>query len=113
MEIPALTPSPNTYNGRHWSAYRRHRKDWGWWVRAAVLQARCGALLWPRSRIQVTRTSQRRLDPDNAVSSLKVLIDGLRDAEVIVNDTADHVEIAPVRQVIGRPSRTLIEVTKL
>ena len=113
LDIPALTPSPNTYNGAHWSRYRRLRKQWAWWVRAAVLEARCGALLWPRSRIQVTRTSQRKLDPDNAVGSLKVAIDSLRDAQVIVDDTAEHVEIAPVLQVIGRPSRTRIEVTKL
>lgn len=113
LDIPALTPSPNTYNGRHWNHYRKLRKAWSWWIKAGVMKAACGALLWPRSRILVTRVSQRRLDPDNAVASLKCVIDGLRDAQVIENDTADHVQLAPVSQQIGRPSRTLIEVIRL
>lgn len=112
LEIPAIPPSPNTYNGRHWSHYRRLRKAWSWWVKTAVLQAGCGSLQWPRSRILVTRISQRRLDPDNAMAALKCVIDGLRDAKVIENDTAEHVEVPPVNQQIGRPSRTVIEITR-
>ena len=112
LEIPAIPPSPNRYNGRHWSVYRKSRKAWAWWIAAAVSNACCGTLLWSRSRVSITRMSRRSLDPDNAVASTKCVIDGLRGAKVIENDTADHITLE-VRQEISRIPRTVIEVTKL
>lgn len=86
---------PNDYstpNSReHWAKKARKAKQWradtAILARAAHVprceRVRVSLEFWPRDR--------RRRDPDNLLLALKWSIDGLRDANVIADDTGDQV----------------------
>lgn len=91
LDLPPLPyVSPNKRG--HWTARSRHNRAWR--HAAKVLAIKAG--IPPCARISVALTytppDRRRRDPDNLVSGvLKPVVDGLVDARVIVDDTADQV----------------------
>ena len=66
------------------------------WVQV-VAQERRHPLLFPVT-ISGTRWGKQRLDPDNLIGSLKPVIDALRWAMVIDDDTEKHVSIGAIKQ---------------
>lgn len=82
---------PISLNDRqHWRARARHTAAWrdavGWQARAANI---------PRYerisvRLEVYPPDRRRRDRHNLVPVLKAAVDGLVDAEVIPDDTPEH-----------------------
>ena len=108
LEIPRIPESPNEVRRFHWRYRYRHDSLWReiWYaVRAA------GPLPEPytKARVQIERRSRGRLDPDNLVACMKPVIDALRHANVLADDTEDHIRLT-VTQSYGLP-RTRIEVT--
>jgi Holliday junction resolvase RusA-like endonuclease len=115
LEIPRIPHTPNTILRAHWRHQRRNQKLWDQEVWVALAQTGQKPLMpYARARVVIDRRSRGRLDPDNLVGSMKPVIDALRHACVIENDTADHIELvvtqSPTRR---RPPRTLIEIQPL
>ena len=68
-----------------------------------------------RARVSITVSRCRLLDPDNAVGGVKFLVDSLRYAGLITDDTARDIELE-VRQIKVKTKAqqgTMIEVTPL
>ena len=68
-----------------------------------------------RARVSITVSRCRLLDPDNAVGGVKFLVDSLRYAGIIADDTTRAIELE-VRQVkVSQKTKqgTMIEVTPL
>ena len=101
LVISEPTPSPNKMNrGRvpHFVTMKALRKRWRDLVWAAVIDARtAGQIVEPptgRRRVTIERHSSGALDVDNLYGSLKVLLDELRDFELIKNDDQKNIELA-------------------
>lgn len=118
VEVPGIPPGPNQQS-RNRHARARVTAEWR---RTASLCASSAMNVipgrrdesgfpWGRSLIHLTFTfgQSNTRDPDNLISTVKPLIDGLIDAGLIVNDTSRHVSYAPpeVRVVRGRTGVSL------
>lgn len=91
----------------HWRSRNRLLQQWR--EKAHVIarnEMNRGLAKPPQSRVQISFTVRRgrRLDPDNAASSLalKGIVDGLRDAGLLADDTAKYCERGAVLQEISK-----------
>lgn len=107
LPLPPRQLSSNGSYGSHWShssAVRDYRHEC---AVVALCHAAATPANWPtpnRVRVSLLFGTQRQphdgryrpRDPTNAVSAAKALIDGLRDAGVIREDSAKHFELGSV-----------------
>jgi Holliday junction resolvase RusA-like endonuclease len=96
LEIPRVPPSINELSGYGWRARHRVSKVWQQEVWAAVTNGRfhfTQNLPFPRAKVAIHRISRGRMDPDNLVGCMKPVIDALRYARVLVDDSPDHIEL--------------------
>lgn len=108
--IPESSPSLNRTHGKHWGYVYRLKRRWELNVVTAKLEARIyGRPEYPQSRVTIERHGARMLDPDNFTGGLKVLIDGLKNTGLILDDSPKHIELS-ASQHIGKPHRTLIRI---
>lgn len=115
LEIPRVPPSPNNLLGSHWRYRAKNSELWRTEIAVAVHQAGGPpAKPYPRAKVTIDRRSRGELDPDNLVGSVKPVLDGLRYARVLVDDTPKHLELVVTqsRTCRNRP-RTLIEIQPL
>ena len=108
IEVPRIPESPNELRRFHWRHRYRHDRLWKDEVWYAVLQIKLVGAPFPKAKIMIDRRSRGKLDPDNLVSSMKPVIDALRHAKVIADDTHEHIQLT-VTQSHGAPL-TRIEV---
>lgn len=85
FELPGLPPTTNGAHG-HWRTAHASRSKWRDAVRWLVTSKRPEKPL-ERVKLTLTRHSSKRTDYDNRVISFKSVIDGLKDALVILDDT--------------------------
>lgn len=113
LEIPRIAPSPNELLGKHWRVRFKNQQTWRqeiyYAVRAARVAGDARVLPYPKARVSIERRSRGTLDEDNLYGSAKPVIDGLRYAYVIVDDSPNHIRLT-VTQSRGK-ARTRIEVT--
>lgn len=105
--IEEAAPGLNEMLRWHWSQRYKERARWSRWV----WLARCQASPHPpaclaRARIRIERRSRGQLDPDNLHGSCKLILDALRDQQLIQDDSPDHIELL-VSQSRGRPRTTI------
>lgn len=109
--IPEIPPSLNKYAGREnaWE-YRQEKQKW-----IRLMRAYCRKQTNPINKAIVTITyyfpTRIRHDPDNY--SGKMIMDGLVDRGVIVDDSFDHVELRLRGEYDKDNPRTEIEVTDI
>ncbi|MDE2104945.1 MAG: hypothetical protein KGL39_47345 [Patescibacteria group bacterium] len=122
FEIGIAVPSLNAVYGRHWGAKHKIRKEWGWRVRAALLEIQCDSernvgLLRLRGHVTgggrvmvgVETWRARRLDDENLRAGFKPAMDAMRSEGLMVDDHPKWIDTA-FRQHAGRPHRTVIEI---
>lgn len=110
--VPDIPPSNNKYMGNSNShhIYREDKQQWealiGWSVRAAGWR---GEPL-PRALVRITYhfKDRRRRDPDNY--SGKFILDGLKAAGVIEDDSFQNVKLELIGEFGCRKKETVIEV---
>jgi len=84
FELPGL---PKTTNGSHgkWQAAAAERKKWRTAVKL-IAKSRSPAAPLSKAALKLTRFSSVQPDHDNLAISFKSVVDGLRDAGVILDD---------------------------
>lgn len=92
LVVPEATPSLNKYAYRHWRVQHRDKQRWYLMLLAASRIAKAEKATGKR-RLTVERHGKRKLDPDNCVGGLKIVIDGLKELGLLVDDDDDHVEL--------------------
>lgn len=116
LEIPRVPPSPNDLLGYHWRHRQRNQKVWGDEVVIALINGGYVGhrIPYERAKVIIDRRSRGQLDPDNLVGCVKPILDGLRRANVLKDDTPKHIELV-VTQTRSRtlPPRLRIEVQPL
>lgn len=115
LEIPRVPPSPNNLLGAHWRHRAKNSELWRTEIAVAVHQAGGKPYRpWPRARVTIHRRSRGQLDPDNLVASMKPVIDGLRYAGVLLDDSPKHIELVVTQHRTAKlPPYTLIEIEPL
>ncbi len=114
LTIPDIPPSLNKFvNKMHHFARAKEKQDWetqvGWAVKAAGWRGPA----MKRAVVTITYYFPNRIrrDPDNY--SGKWVIDGLRKAEVLEDDSFHNVELRLKAGVDRKRPRTEIEVTEV
>ena len=90
--IPGIPPSNNEYIGRtNYREYQRVKKMWAERIALCCRPKPRNPL--PRARVVLTYyfPDRRRRDPDNF--SGKMLLDGLKSAGIIEDDSFNHIEL--------------------
>ncbi len=95
LEIPRIPPSPNELLGFHWRHRKRNSDTWHKEIVYALLTAGypLQRLPYERAKVTIHRQSRGELDPDNLIGSVKVILDSLRYAHVLVDDSPKHLEL--------------------
>lgn len=104
-------PSCNSADAPSWRVRRAERKAW----KAKV----CGAVLlelgrWPtplpRAHVTLTRCSSAQPDSDNLASSWKFILDGLKLAQVIVDDSPACIGKIDSRWEMATPKKGCVRI---
>lgn len=116
LTIPAIPLSlnqlPTDRRGKrtaHWSGKRKERLAWNLLVRSQLPEP-------PKSpsckmRVKITLCHSRLYDADNAYGSVKPVVDALRDWKLVVNDTAEWLDLEVLQSKCPHKLRhTIIEI---
>jgi hypothetical protein len=117
LEIPRIPPSPNDLLGMHWRYRKKNCDLWQKEVWYALITAGYSPqrIPYPRAKVCIHRQSHGELDPDNLVACVKPILDALRYAHVLVDDSSKHLELVVTQARTPRASApcTLIEIRPL
>lgn len=86
FKLPGIPKTINQMSGRHWVVRHNEAKRWKALVLLFCRQLRIEGLNLPVCRLELTRHSSREPDFDNMVGSWKHIIDGLVEAQVMIDD---------------------------
>lgn len=113
IEIPRIPCSPNEILGYHWRHRARNNRLWQDEIHAATFRSK-PARPYARARVHIDRRSPGELDPDNLTGAVKPILDALRYAGILLDDTPKHL-VLEVTQTRSHklPARTLIEIQSL
>lgn len=95
----AVPPSNNELKRMHWAKYRRIRESFAWVLQRELIRTGfpCLPCQAPKMRVLITIHSHvaraRRLDSDNLWGGCKPLIDAMRDAGLIRNDSPKWLDL--------------------
>jgi hypothetical protein len=101
---------PKTHNDRlrsHWRAQRRETKDWALMVRAACGLPQCGQVQG-KCKVTITLYRKRLQDPDNAVASVKPVVDALVRNGWLVDDSPEYLDLKVVEMKAKEPRTEIL-----
>jgi len=112
LVIPRVPVTANAAAQMHWAARGREREAWSMEIRA---QTTPGPWFYAkredseklRAAVEIEVTRKRRQDPDNAVASVKRLVDALKGQGWLVDDSSAWLDLK-VTEVVGKVPRTVI-----
>lgn len=117
LEILRIPSSPNELLGQHWRYRKRNCDLWQKEIWYALITAGYSPqrIPYPRAKVTIHRKSHGELDPDNLVASVKPILDALRYACVLVDDSPKHLELIVTQARTPRASApcTSIEIRPL
>jgi hypothetical protein len=107
--VPRLTPSLNTWQRVHWRQRTRDRRTFGWELAAVRPKA------WPDPppvcvHVALVRCGGKLLDRDNLYGGVKVLVDALKDARLIRDDTDEAIRLEVSQDPQARPRGMLVRL---
>ncbi len=112
LEIPRVPVSPNYLRGKHWRYRHKNSTVWNQEIYYAVHQARVHRdPPYEHAKVTIHRRSKGELDPDNLVACVKPVIDALRYAKVLVDDSPAHLKLEVTQSCSHKlPPQTLIKI---
>lgn len=109
LDIPEVAPSTNRLMRMHWAARNRLIKKWQWLVWLEVFRLGFPSLPPGKLAVRITRYSRHVLDADNLAGTAKVVLDAMKAAALIADDSPAHIDLT-CEQESGAP-RTMIRLT--
>lgn len=107
--------SLNRIRNLHWQARRRLKKRWAWhfWnaANAAGISMRYSKPETERMILRIRSFRKRLLDYDNLVGGSKTLIDVIKEARFIVDDSSKWIDLQ-ISQERSKEERTEIEIER-
>lgn len=118
ISLLALPPSGNKYQRAHWAVKKQLRHRFAWAFRMEM--ELCGCRPKPKEEIGkvalgiTVYRKGRRYDEDNFIGGLKPLIDGMRDAGYLRNDSPRWLVYDPRPvQILAKEDRLEIDIREL
>lgn len=113
FELPGVPRLPNGSHG-HWRKKWAETTKWKMWTKLAVGANRPHAPL-EQARLVLTRCTSVEPDFDNLAASFKAIIDGLREAGVLVNDRRSNIGDPKFRwqKAARNASKVIVEVEEM
>ena len=109
VELPHPTPSLNQVRKMHWAAYARLRDQYTMIMRSHVYQRLDGLEF---RHVTIDRYGSRALDHDNLVGGAKPLLDALKKAGLIADDSPRCIKVTyRQHKAARRECRTVVTVT--
>jgi Holliday junction resolvase RusA-like endonuclease len=107
--FPHVPATANRALRMHWAVRARERKLWGLLMASAGRPPRRPP--W-RARVEIVVRRSKRQDQDNAMASIKPVLDALRARGWLLDDSPEHLEVE-VREEASRARETWIRWTVL
>jgi Holliday junction resolvase RusA-like endonuclease len=114
LTIRTLPPSPN--QRMYWAVKKKLRETFAKEIYYAWYESGSPAWDGPRKMILTTTIywKTRRLDEDNAMGSLKIMIDAMRDIGLIYRDSPKWLEVKkPVQMIDHEDPRVVIQLEEM
>ena len=116
LTIQTLPPSLNRLERMHWAVKKKLRKTFAQELHHAWWESGDPVKDGPR-KMRLTTTiywKTRRLDEDNAMGSLKIIIDAMRDVGLVYRDSPKWLEVKkPIQKLDHKSPRVEIEIEEL
>lgn len=105
--LPEATPSLNQLLRMHWAKRRRMAKGAALAIRMQTLAAPVAS---EKRRVRIERHGKKTLDEDNAYGGCKLVIDCLKDLDLLVDDSPRwlELEVTQSRCAKGEAPQTII-----
>jgi hypothetical protein len=108
FDIPSVPPSLNVQFRSHWSQKQVLKNEWMAHIRSQFLP---NGAERRKMRVTITLYHSRPYDFDNAVGSCKVIVDVLRHYKLLVNDTAEWIDLEVRQEKCAHAKRhTVVEL---
>jgi len=91
ITIPGRLPLLNELNRKHWAVRAKLKMEWGSYVAYRAYASYVPQL--SRARVTITRYGANQCDYDNLVGGCKAVVDGLKVARVIADDSPQCVQV--------------------
>ena len=97
------------YSGIHWTKRLEISKEWKWLVKMALLKAKVPRIAYQKPvQLKIRAYMRRLIDCDNIC--LKVIIDGLKDWNLILDDNPAYVKEIRIQVMKDKNERIEIEI---
>jgi len=113
ITLPIVTPSLNELLRMHWAEKTRLRKIYEAHLRGSIYgigMEIVPALKGKKRKAIITSYRPRRIDTDNYIGGLKILIDAMRDVCLIYDDGVKHFELTADQKTDREKPRTEIYI---
>ena len=115
LSIPDVPVSPNGPKGylrMHWAKRAKYNEAWAWKVRAAMGYPGILNQAPDMARVTIVQYRRKMLDTDNLWASVKPIVDGLEDWQLLVDDSPAHCALT-VKQEVAKEVHTEIEIQEV
>lgn len=108
-DIPVSMNGPRGLLRMHWARRRKYTEKWSWMIRGALGYPGVLEPAPDKARVYITQYRKRLMDTDNLFASVKPILDGLIDWQLIRDDSPGHCELT-VKQEKSGETRTEISI---
>lgn len=104
LYLPIATPSLNVRKREHWGATKTWRERWGRMLLPEIMRNGGKEALRATGKriVTIERHGKRALDDDNRFGGAKELVDEIRAAGLIIDDSTRHAELRVIDVPLGR-----------
>jgi Holliday junction resolvase RusA-like endonuclease len=114
--LPFVTPSVNKLLRMHYFARKREQDKYKKWLAAAFGEYTLGAVdrrfnaEKEKRHLEIRSFRKRRIDPDNLIGGMKLLIDALCDVGLLWDDSPRYLDLTVIQETDGKNPRTEVSI---
>ena len=110
--LPLVTPSNNRLLRMHYFARKKQKETCLKWLIAAGAKDLRFQALEEKRVVEIHSFRKRRLDPDNLIGGMKLLIDSLCDVGLIWDDSPKYLDLTVIQETERKNPRTEIKIIR-
>ena len=110
--LPVVTPSNNKLLRMHYFSRKKEKEIYQKWLIAAGVKDLKFKALGKKRTVEIHSFRKRRLDPDNLIGGMKLLIDSLCDVGLIWDDSPKYLDLTVIQETERKNPRTEIKIIR-
>jgi Holliday junction resolvase RusA-like endonuclease len=108
--LPFVTPSVNKLLRMHYFARKREQDKYKKWLAAAGAVDRRFNAEKEKRHVEIHSFRKRRIDLDNLIGGMKLLIDALCDVGLLWDDSPRYLDLTVIQETDGKNPRTEVSI---